>query len=121
MTAHSTHRIASPNASAASFSFMASSIAFLALPLDFFFFFFLLLLPSDEAPPRILPPINARDEGSFRNVGGIVAVVLVVWIAVANFETDEQRITKDKSVLIVQDCVILVCCSRRSWDTNEWF
>ncbi len=94
---------------------MASSITFLALPLDFFFFFFLLLLPSEDAPPRILAPINARDEGSFRNVDDVVLIVdvLVGLMPVANFETDEQRITKDKSVLIVQDCVVLVCFSRK--------
>ena len=102
-----THRIASPIASAESFSFMASSITFLALPLEPFFFFFFLLLLSEEAPPRSLSDTNGSEGDSFRNVVVIVDV-LVVWIAFANVENDEQRITNDKSVLIVQDCDIVV-------------
>lgn len=51
-----THRMASPSASAVSFSFMAVSIAFLALPVLLFFFFVFFFLEDDEeeadAPPR---------------------------------------------------------------------
>lgn len=98
-----THRIASPNASAESFSFMASSMAFLGLLLEPFFFFFFLLLLS-EAPPRSLSVINGRDPSL--NVGDIVDVVAgLIPVAIVK---DEQRITNDISVLIVQDCDILV-------------
>jgi hypothetical protein len=54
---YTTYRIASPKASAASFSFMALSITFLAFPVFFFIFFFFFFggdeEEEDEAPPRI--------------------------------------------------------------------
>jgi hypothetical protein len=55
--------MASPRASAASFSFMAVSIAFLAFPELFFFFFFLVFFgDGDEGGDEDDPPrsVNAR-------------------------------------------------------------
>lgn len=52
---NSTHRIASPRAFAASFSFMAVSMAFFVFPDDLLFELFLVFFVEDvddEAPPR---------------------------------------------------------------------
>lgn len=79
------------------------------MPLDFDFFFLFFLLPWEDPPPRSCSQTKGSDDRPFLNVGvGHVFVVVVVLIPVANFEKDEQRITKDKSVLIVQDCDILI-------------
>ena len=77
-------------------------MAFLGLLLEAFFFFFFLLL--SEAPPRSLSVINGREPSL--NVGDIVDVVVdLIPVAIVK---DEQRITNDISVLIVQGCDILV-------------
>jgi hypothetical protein len=119
-----THRIASPNASALSFSFIASSIAFLALPslallpLDFFFLFFFLLL-SEVAPPRSLSHKNGSDDRPFLDVaasGNNIVVVDLVVIPIANFVYEEQTITRDKSVLIVRDGNIIFVRGSVTWE-----
>lgn len=122
MMNYRTHRIASPNPSAESFSFIASSIAFLALPslalsllpLDFFFLFFFLLL-SELAPPRKLSHKNGSDNRPFLDVvtsDDTVVVVALVVIPIANSVYDEKMIARDKSVLIVRDeCAIIFVCS----------
>jgi hypothetical protein len=119
MMHYRTHRIASPNASAESFSFIASSIAFLALPslafpLDFFFLFFFLLL-SELAPPRRLSHKNGSDNRPFLDVvasGDTIVVVALDVIPIANCVYKEQTIARDNSVLIVRDecdIIIFVC------------
>ena len=105
--------MASPKASAASFSFMATSIAFLALPVllllfrfDFFFPFFF-LVSSAVAPPRRVWYKNGSDDPLLPvAVAGIIVFdvkVVVAVIAVANFVHDEQTITRDKNVIILLD------------------
>ena len=100
--------MASPKASAESFSFIASSIAFLALPVllfDFGFFFplFFLVL-SAVAPPRSFKCKNGSDGPLFlKAVPDIAVDVVVAVIAVANFVNDEQTTTKDKTVLILHN------------------
>ena len=103
--------MASPNASAESFSFIASSIACLAFTFvfDFFFFFLVFLLLSELAPPRSFSHKYGRDDCPFVNVlGGDINVFLVVVIPATNFENDKQTTARDKRVLIVQDNLDIV-------------
>lgn len=87
-----THRMASPKASAASFSFMAPSITFFALisllrfVFDLFFFFLLLLIGVDifvavvDSPPRSFWINNSIDNDGDVETDFAVAVVMAVTV-----------------------------------------
>jgi hypothetical protein len=111
--------MASPKASAASFSFMASSITFLALlsllyfVFDLFFFFLLLLIGVDtfvavvDSPPRSFWINNGIDNDGDVEIDFAGAVVMAV--TVSNFAHDKQTISSNNTVLHEEGDMLSYC------------